>query len=592
MKKESNLKRLLRYAKGFRWFTIASWILSAVSALILLVPFVYIWLIIRQVLHTAPQGSPDVSLAYYGWMAVLFSALGAFVYVTSLLCSHIGAFRIARNLRIHIISHIVTLPQGIVEGVGTGKLRKVVNEATAATETYLAHQLPDKAGAIATPIGLVILLLIFDWRLGILSILPVLLGFLIMSSMTRSELKSRMEHYQNSLDDMSNQAVEYIRGIPVVKTFGQTIHSFKRFKAAIDTYEKWVISYSEDLLLPMTLFTAAINGVFVFLIAGTLVFTHKGISSDFLLSLLFYIIITPIITVTLSRIMFQSENALVVDDAISRIDSILDLKPQQEPVTPKHPLDSSVELKDVSFSYDGAGNALSHISLRIEPGKTVAFVGPSGGGKTTTANLISRFFDADSGQILIGGVDVQEIAKKELMEHISYVFQNSKLLKDTIFNNVRLGKPQASRQEVLEALKEAQCMDIIEKFPDGIDTMIGTRGIYLSGGEQQRLAIARALLKNSPILILDEATAYADPDNESRVQQAFSRLAAGKTVIMIAHRLSTIVNADAIYVLKNGSIAESGTHQELIAKQGAYTAMWSDYQSSISWKVTKGGQTA
>lgn len=592
MKKQSNLKWLLGFAKKHRYFTVASWFLSAASALILLIPLVYIWRIIREVLRTAPHVSQTGILIHYGLMAVLFSVLGELVYVAALMCAHLGAFRIARNLRIHIITHIVTLPVGVPEGYGSGKLRKIVNEATAATETYLAHQLTDKAGAIATPIGLIILLLAFDWRLGLLSLIPVLLGFLIMLAMTGPGLKGAIASYQNALDDMSNEAVEYVRGIPVIKTFGQTIHSFKRFKASIETYEKWVKSYSGRMMVPMTFYTTAINGIFAVLIAAALWMTRQGVTQDLLLNLMFYIVITPVITVTLSRIMFQSENELIVNDAIMRIDSILELGPLKAASSPLGPSDASVQFCNVTYSYNGKTNALDRASFSIKPGQTVALVGPSGGGKTTAANLMTRFLDADDGKILIGGVNVKDIRKEELMEFVSFVFQNSKLIKDSIINNVRLGKPNASREEVLAALTDAQCMDIIEKFPQGVDTVIGTKGVYLSGGEQQRISIARALLKNSPILILDEATAYADPDNEYRMQQAFSRLAHGKTVIMIAHRLSTVVNADQIFVLKGGAIVESGTHQELMEQQKVYATMWKDYQTSISWKVGKEGGAA
>lgn len=466
-------------------------------------------------------------------------------------------------------------------------MRKIINESSAATETYLAHQLPDKAAALATPVGLLVMLFVFDWRLGLLSLIPVVLGFLIMMSMTGAGMQKKMKEYQNALDSMSNEAVEYIRGIPVVKTFGQTVFSFKKFKAAIDYYEKWVTAYAKDLRMPMTFYTTAINGVFAFLIAAGLIFTRDGITNEFLLNLIFYIIITPVISLTLTRIMFQSENEMIVNDAMERIDSVLCLKPLPQAMRTKPLRDSSVEVRNVTYSYDGVKDALHNVSLRIEAGYTAALVGPSGGGKSTLANIISRFFDPQKGSVLIGGVDVRDIKKQDLMNTVSFVFQNSRLIKASILDNVRLAKPNASRAEVLAALKAAQCEDIIEKLPRGIDTVIGTKGIYLSGGEQQRIAIARVILKDAPIIILDEATAFADPDNESRVQEAFSRMSRGKTVIMIAHRLSTIVNADEIFVLKNGEIAESGTHEELIDKTGIYYEMWNSYQQSVQWKVKK-----
>lgn len=587
MKKQSNLSRLLQIAGNQKYLTYASWVLSAISALIALVPFYYIWKVMQEVLAVAPDFSHAQNLTHNGWMAVLFAVIAVLVYIGALMCSHKGAFRIATNLRLQTMEHIVKLPLGFAEQFGSGRLRKIVNESSAATETYLAHQLPDRANALATPCGLLVLLFVFDWRLGLLSLAPVLLGFLIMMAMTGKEMQQKMKEYQNALDDMAGEAVEYVRGIPVVKTFGQTIFSFKKFKDSIDRYKVWVIAYTKQLRTPMMFYTAAINGVFVFLIAGALLFTQDQVTTEFLLNLVFYIIITPIISVTLTRIMFQSENAMIVDDALQRIDSVLNLEPLKETAHPKHPKDGSVELEQVHFSYDGEKEVLKGVSLSIRAGQTVAFVGPSGGGKTTLANLISRFFDPQSGTVRVGGVDVRDIPKEELMNTVSFVFQNSRLIKASVFENVRLGKPEATREEVMAALKNAQCDDILEKLPDGMDTVIGTKGVYLSGGEQQRIAIARVMLKNTPIIILDEATAFADPDNETRVQAAFSKLSQGKTVIMIAHRLSTVAGADRIYVVKDGQIAESGSSRELMERRGLFAGMWQNYQTSVQWKVQK-----
>ena len=589
MKKQSNLSRLMGYAGGHRIFTYASWALSALSALVALLPFLYIWMIIRDVLNVAPNYAQAVNIPYYGWMAVLFAVLSYLIYVCSLLCSHLSAFRVATNLRLTVSEHLAKLPLGFTERYGSGKLRKVIQESTGAAETYLAHQLPDQYNAMATPVGLLVLLFVFDWRLGLLSLLPVLLGFLVMSAMTGKRMAEKMRQYGNALSAMSNEAVEYVRGIPVVKTFGQSVFSFKKFKATIDEYEKWVVSYTKDLRLPMMFYTAAINGVFAFLIAGGLLLTRGGATKEFLLNLLFYIIITPVISLTLTKIMYMSESKLIVADALERIDSVLDAEPVSESDRPQHPADGSVTLKDVHFSYDGKTDVIRGVSMRIQPGQTVALVGPSGGGKSTLASLICRFFDVQGGSICIGGADVRDISKAELMDTVSFVFQNSHLLKGSILENVKLGKPDATEDEVMSALRAAQCMDIIEKFPNGIHTVIGTKGVYLSGGEQQRIAIARAMLKNAPVLILDEATAFADPDNEARVQAAFAELAKGKTVIMIAHRLSTVANADCIYVVQDGRICESGTRDDLCAKNGLFAKMWRDYQSSVEWKVAKEG---
>ena len=589
MKKRSDLSRLMEYAGGHRVFTYVSWVLSALSALVALVPFLYIWMILRDVLNAAPDYSRAVNIPHYGWMAVLFAALSYLIYVCALLCSHLSAFRVATNLRLAVSEHLARLPLGFTETFGSGKLRKIIHESTGAAETFLAHQLPDKYNAMATPIGLLVLLLVFDWRLGLLSLVPVALGFVIMSAMTGRRMADKMRQYGNALESMSNEAVEYVRGIPVVKTFGQSVFSFKKFKATIDEYEKWVIAYTKELRMPMMLYTAAINGVFAFLIVGGLLFTRNGVTSEFLLNLLFYIIITPVISLTLTRIMYMSENELVVADALARVDSVLDAEPVPENDHPRHPKDASVSLKDVHFSYDGKTDVIKGVSLKIQPGQMVAFVGPSGGGKSTLANLICRFFDVQSGSVRVGGADVRDIPKEELMDTISFVFQNSRLLKGSILDNVRLGRAQATEAEVLAALKAAQCMDIVEKFPEGIHTVIGTKGVYLSGGEQQRIAIARAMLKNAPILLLDEATAFADPDNEAKVQAAFAQLAKGKTVLMIAHRLSTVANADCIYVVQDGQIVESGTKDELCAQNGLFARMWQDYQASVQWKVAKEG---
>ena len=587
MKRQSDLSRLLETAGSHRYLIYASWILSTVSALTALAPYYFIWKVMKEVLETAPDFGKAENLIHNGWMAVLSAAAALLIYIAGLMCSHMGAFRIATNLRLQIIGHIVKLSSGDLDKFGSGRLRKIVNESSAATETYLAHQLPDRYNAIVTSCGLLALLLVFDWRLGLLSLVPVLLGFLIMMSMTGREMKRKMKEYQNALDDMSNEAVEYVRGIPVVKTFGQTIFSFKKFKESIDRYGKWVIAYTEQMRIPMILYTAAVNGVFVLLIAGGLFFTRHGVDGEFLLNLVFYIIITPVISVTLTRIMFQSENAMIVGDALQRIDSILTLKPLEEAENPCHPQDSSVEFDDVCFSYDGEKNVLKNISLVIPAGQTVAFVGPSGGGKTTLASMISRFYDPESGTVRIGGVNVRNIPKEELMNTVSFVFQNSRLIKASVLDNVRMGKPDATREEVMAALENAQCQDIIEKLPEGVDTVIGAKGVYLSGGERQRIAIARVMLKDTPIIILDEATAFADPDNETKVQAAFSKLSQGKTVIMIAHRLTTVTGADTICVIQDGRIVESGSSRELMKRDGLFARMWRNYQTSVKWKVEK-----
>lgn len=582
-------KRLFEYADNSKYLTIASWVLATVSAFIALVPFYYIWRLIKEVIRVSPDFDRAQNLSAYGWCAVGSAVLAMLIYMGGLICSHLAAFHVQATMRSRLMRHIMSLPLGSMDEDGSGKVRKIINESSAATETYLAHQLPDKCVATATPIGLVVLLLVFDWRLGLLSLIPVVLGFAIMSTMMGANMKKKMEEYQNALEEMSSEAVEYVRGIPVVKTFGQSVFSFKRFRDSIKKYEKWTIAYTKDLRVPMMGLTTAINSVFAILIATT--FWLGGVKSGsvdgtFLLNLMFYIIITPIITVTMTKMMYAGENVMIVEDALNRIDGLLEKKPLPQSVNPEKPQDASISFKNVSYRYDGASDdAIHNISLDIKSGEHIAFVGPSGGGKSTLAKLIARFADVNSGFIEIGGVNVKNIKASDLMNTVSFVFQDSKLLKMSIFDNVRMGNKNATREEVIEALHNAQCDDIIEKIPGGIDTVIGSKGTYLSGGETQRIAIARAMLKNAPILILDEATAFADPDNEAKVQAAFSKLSEGKTVIMIAHRLSSVTEVDRIYVLKNGQICQSGTHENLLSQDGLYAHMWKEFNKSVSWKV-------
>ena len=585
-KRRGSLSVLMGYAGRHRYLTYSSWMLSAVSALAALLPFVFVWLIIRDVIEADGDYSPiQGSLTVYGWWAVGSALISMLIYFAALMCSHIAAFRVAGNMRKRTMRHVASLPVGFMSGIGSGRVRRIVNESSAATETYLAHQLPDMAGAFATPVGMLILLAVFDWRLGLLSLIPTVLGFIIMSKMTGKGMAQKMKEYQNALEDMNNQAVEYVRGVPVVKTFGQTVYSFKRFKGSIDEYHKWVIAYTKQLMWPMVAFTTAVNCVFVPLIIAGLCFTAGGVQPQFLLNLIFYIIFTPIISVTLMRVMFMSENNMIVGDAIARIDGLLKIQPLPERAAPEQPADNSVTLENVTFAYEPGRNAIDGISMHISSGQTVALVGPSGGGKTTAAGLIARFWDVSGGSVKIGGTDVKNISRQRLNDTVAYVFQDSRLLKTSIFENVRMGKPSATRAEVMRALHEAQCDDILNKFPHGVDTVIGSKGVYLSGGEQQRIAIARVMIKNAPIVVLDEATAFADPENEAAVQRAFERLAAGKTVIMIAHRLTTVQNADKIYVLKDGKIAEEGTHVQLMSEKGIYSNMYEEYRTSIAWKV-------
>ena len=587
MKKSSDLSRLLGYAGGRRVLTYLSWVLSAVSALVALVPFWYIWRILKEVLETAPDFAAAIHIVPWGWRAVGFAVLSVLLYIAGLMCSHLAAFRIATNLRLALTEHIARLPLGQIQVSGSGKLRRTIADTAGAAETFLAHQLPDQYRAMATVAGLLVLLLAFDWRLGLLSLLPVALGFACMSTMTGKSMQEKMTEYQNALADMSNQAVEYVRGIPVVKTFGQTVFSFKKFKDTIDNYQRWTIAYTKQLRGPMTAYTLAVNSVFVFLIVGGFWLSGKGVTAALLLDLLFYIIITPVISLTLSKLMLMSENTMLVTDALKRMDAVLNAPTLSRPARPQSPKDSAVTFDHVTFSYDGTKNALEDISLTIGAGETAALVGPSGGGKSTLASLAARFFDPTSGTVSIGGVNVKDMDPGQLMNTVSFVLQNSHLIKASILDNVRLGRPDASETQVMAALEQAQCMDIIEKFPQGVHTVIGSQGVYLSGGEMQRIAIARAILKDAPVLILDEATAFADPDNERKVQAALTRLAQGRTVLMIAHRLSTVTGADKIFVLEEGRLVQQGSFAQLSQSPGLFGRMWNEYQQSVARNVAK-----
>lgn len=590
-KKRNSFAVLMGYAGSHRFLSYAAIVLAVISAWTALIPFYDIWLIVREILEVRPNFAEAVNIGTYGWQAVGFALISMAFYIAALMCSHKAAFRVQANMRISMMKHIMKLPLGYVGAQGTGKIRRIVVDSSAATETFLAHNLPDKAVSFATPVGLLAMMLFFDWRLGLICLIPAAVAFILMFTlMMGPKMAEDMKQYQNALDTMSAEAVEYVRGVPVVKTFGQTVFSFKRFKAAIDEYEKWTLGYTKNMMAPMVAFTTAANAIFAALIIAAFALTGQGVTDEFVLNLFFYVLITSVLTVTLMKIAYAGESQTLVDDALDRVQEIISAELLPEAQGAETPAEPSITLDNVVFSYEGSeNNAIDGIDLSVKAGQHIALVGPSGGGKTTLASLIARFWDVTGGSIRIGGADVRNIPSDKLMQYVSYVFQDSRLLKMSILENVRMGRPGASDEEVMQALKDAQCMDIIEKFPDGVNTMIGSRGIYVSGGEAQRLSIARAFLKNAPILILDEATAFADPDNERLVQQAFEKLSKDKTVIMIAHRLSTVTNADRICVLADGKVAESGTHGELVSANGIYSRMWSEYNRSVSWQVGKAG---
>lgn len=586
-KKPSSFQTLMRYAGGHKILTYLSLLLSALCGVLAPMPFVYLWRILREVIAVAPDFSAATMVTHNGWMAVLFSLIYMLIYFGALMCSHVAAFRVAGNMKKDLLHHIAKLPVGFADEAGSGRVRRIVTEATSGTETLLAHNLPDMAQAIVTPVVMVVMLFVYDWRFGLICLVPVILAFCMMFRMMGSRMAEDMRLYQNALENMSNEAVEYVRGIPVVKTFGQTVFSFHRFRKSIDDYENFCLKYTFECRSSMILFEMFIHSAFAFLIGLTLLLTEGGVATqDILVSFLFYVIFTPIITTTMQRVMFMSENSMKIDDAIARVNSILDVPPLAEAEHPKTPTGAFVEIRDVTYRYrEDANPAVRNLSLSADRDQIVALVGPSGSGKTTVAGLIARFFDAQEGSVRVGGVDVKEIGKDALMRTVSYVFQDSKLLRRSVADNLRIARPDATEEELKEALHAAQCDDILARLPQGIHTVLGSEGTWLSGGEQQRIAIARAILKKAPVVILDEATAFADPENEVLVQKAFTELTKHSTVIMIAHRLSTIRNADKIYVLNHGEVAEKGTHDELVEQGGLYSTMWKEYQRAASWKA-------
>lgn len=588
-KKKEGLSRMMEFSGGYKFLTILALALSAISAVLALGPFICLWFVAREIISALPAAPNVKELTFYGWSAVLVSVISMMIYFVALMCSHVSAFRIARNMRSQAIHHIIKLPLGFFTNNNTGKLRKVIDDNASLTETFLAHQLPDLAGAIISPIAIFILLFIFDWRLGLVCLIPTIIGVFCLKQMMGGDKAKSIKKYQNALEEMSNEAVEYIRGIPVVKVFQQTVFSFKSFNDSIMKYSKFATNYSSECQLPMTSFTVVVNGAFALLIpVGVLIITNTSDYKGFLLDFIFYVLFTPVSVNMLMKIMRLIENIMVANEAVRRIDAILDEKSLKEPEHSQKISGKSVSFEHVTFTYPGnTSPALKDVSFTVNEGQTIALVGPSGSGKSTAASLIPRFFDVDKGSVKIDGVEVHNIGKEELMEKVSFVFQNTRLLKASILENIRIAKPKATLEEVIEAARKAQCTDIIEKFSEGINTVIGEKGVYLSGGECQRIALARAILKDAPIVILDEATAFADPENEGQIQKVFEKLTEGKTVLMIAHRLSTICGADKILVLADGKIKEQGKHDQLLKEDGIYNHMWKEYCKSISWKVTK-----
>ena len=585
---ESSLSRILKYAGGHKKLTILGCLLSAVSAVLGLAPYLCVWLVARELLSIYPDVTAAAGIEKWGWMAVWFAVGSILLYFAALMCTHIAAFRTAKNMRRAAVRHVLTLPLGFFTGRQSGRIRKLIDDNAGLTEDLLAHKLPDLAATFITPVAGIIMLFLFDWRMGLLCLLTMALALASMCMMMGGKNAGFFHRYQREIERMSGEAVEYVRGIPVVKMFQQTVYSFKAFYNAIKDYSDLASQYAMSCRVGQTCFLTCINGAFALLIPAALLIASGGDVGTALVNFIFYALFAPACGAMINRIMYMSEAVMEADEAEGRLDEVMNERPLSPPALPKRPADAAVSFERVTFTYPGAENpALSDVSFSVRPGEVVALVGPSGGGKTTAASLIPRFYDVQSGCIKIGGVDVREIDGAELMKNVAFVFQDTRLFKESLFENIRAGRPEAAREEVMAAARAAQCADILEKLPHGLDTVVGAEGVYLSGGECQRVALARAILKDAPIVVLDEATAFADPENEHQIQLAFEKLTRGKTVLMIAHRLSTIQNANKIIVMYNGKVAESGTHGELLAMNGLYAGMWADYQRSAQWKVGK-----
>ena len=593
-KKQNALAALLGYAGSHRRLTFLGLGLSGISMMCSMVPYICIWLAARDLIAVSPDWTQAQSIIRYGWIAFAFAVGGILIYFLGLMCTHLAAFRTAANIRKQGMAHVMRAPLGYFDTNASGLIRSRLDAAAADTETLLAHNLADIVGTFTLFLSMLALMLVFDWRMGVACLLAAVISILAMFSMMGGKNAGLMAEYQAAQDRMAKAGTEYVRGIPVVKIFQQTVYSFKAFQQAIEDYSTKAEYYQGDICrVPQSINLTVTEGAFLFLVPVVLFLApgalETGDFEGFVTNFAFYAVFSAILSTALARIMFAASGMMLADTALGRIQPVMDAPTLPAPDKPQTPKDNRVVFRDVSFTYDGAQTpALSHLSFTAEPGETVALVGPSGGGKTTAASLIPRFWDVDEGTVEVGGVHVRQIDPHVLMDQVAFVFQNNRLFKASILENVRAARPNASREQVLAALEAAQCSDILEKLPQGLDTVIGTEGTYLSGGEAQRVALARAILKDAPIVVLDEATAFADPENEALIQKAFARLTKGRTVIMIAHRLSTVVGADKILVLDNGQLIEQGTHKELIVAGGLYTQMWTDYNQAIRWKMESG----
>ena len=592
-KKKSDLAVLLRFTGSYKGLTFLGLGLSAVAMVLGMLPYICIWLVARDLINVAPNWTEAAGIARYGWMAFGFAVAGIVVYFAALMCTHLAAFRTASNIRKAGMKHLMKTPLGFFDSNASGLLRNRLDGAASETETLLAHNLADIVGTVAMFLAMLVLMFVFDWRMGVSCLLAAVVSVIAMATMMGGKNAGLMAEYQAAQDVMSKAGTEYVRGIPVVKVFQQTVYSFKAFKQAIEDYSAKAEHYQADVCkVPQSVNLTFTEGAFVFLVPAALLLAPAAIASGsfagFVTNFAFYAVFSAIISTALAKIMFAASGMMLASTALGRISKVMSAPVLKITDHPQVPKDNSVEFRDVSFTYAGAEiPALDRVSFKVEPGQTVALVGPSGGGKTTAASLIPRFWDVSSGSVLVGGVDVRDADPHVLMDQVAFVFQNNRLFKTSILENVRASRPEATSEEVQAALTAAQCDDILEKLPDGMDTVIGTEGTYLSGGEQQRVALARAILKDAPIVVLDEATAFADPENEAMIQKAFVTLTKGRTVIMIAHRLSTVVGADKIIVLDNGKVVEEGRHTELVQANGLYARMWTEYNQAVKWRITQ-----
>lgn len=547
--------KLLKFSGPFRITILLSAVFSAFSAVINLKAYLCVYGVAKVLIQSSGNfGALDLAaMKALGMQAVWYVCMGFGTYGMALLCSHISAYNTVARIRMQLIRHLGTLPLGYHILHPSGKQRKIIEKNTDNLEILIAHNIPDYVQSLVLPVAFLVFMFRYDWRLSLICLVPILIGFILLFSMLKGESSGFIGQVQKSGEDISNAATEYVRGIAVVKTFGQTASSFRRYQRAVKDYADFMTKYAFSMENAFSLYTTIVNAVFLFLIPGGIVLYNLGGGAEkTIMTFAFFAVLIPLVASILTKLMHSSSNLMLADASFTAIEEMLAEKPLAETKKLQVPQNGEICLNHVSFQYEAGVKALDDVSLTIRPGTVTALVGESGGGKSTVANLIARFWDVSEGSVTVGGVNVRELDYADWMKHISIVFQDTNLFKMSVAENVAMYKPGASREEIMEALRQAQCEDILEKLPDGVDSVIGAKGVYLSGGEMQRIALARAILKDAPIVLLDEATAFADAENEYLIQRALDVLLRGKTVLMIAHRLQTIVHADQIIVMQRG----------------------------------------